>query len=283
MNLASAPQVKSLLAKHGLHPKKRLGQNFLIDQNTLNRITESSGAAPGVNILEIGPGLGVVTRELAEHGARVVAVETDKSIILALQESLQGLDVEIVISDVLQLHLPDFLQERGEGKWAVVGNLPYYITSPIIAQLIESRSCISQVILMVQREVARRIMASPGTEEYGSLSVLVQFYCDVNSIMKVSRNVFYPIPDVDSELLRLAMLDSPRVQVHDEALFFRIVRAAFGKRRKTLLNALGTSDELGWGKETAFHVLEKAGIDPTRRGETLSINEFASITGASCY
>lgn len=236
-----------------------------------------SGAASGVDVLEIGPGLGVVTAELARAGSRVVCVEADRELVPILREAVGGLDVEVVAEDFLKLNVPEFLHERGGGKWAVVGNLPYYITSPIIEKLIDARAMVSSVLLMVQKEVAARLQAGPGTNDYGSLSVFVQFYYDVCSVMRVSRKVFYPVPEVDSELVKLTVREEPVTEVPDEKLFFLIVRAAFGKRRKTLLNALGSSMELGWNKERARKALARAGIDAERRGETLSIGEFAQI------
>lgn len=280
MNLASAPQVRKLLAEHFLRPKKRLGQNFLIDKNVLDRIVAASGASEGVNVLEIGPGLGVVTRELAGTGARVVCVEADATLIPVLNDVLSDYSVEIINQDFLKVDLPRFLDERGGGKWVIVGNLPYYITSPIITMLLDNSRFVSSIVLMVQREVARRLQARPGTEDYGSLSVFVQYHCEIESVMKVSRNVFYPVPEVDSEVVKLVVRESPAVCVQDEALFFRIVRAAFGKRRKTLLNAFSSSIDLGWDKDTARQKLEQAGIDEGRRGETLSLYEFAAL--ASC-
>ena len=277
MNLASAPQVKKLLADHGLRPKKRLGQNFLIDRNVLDRIVAASGAGQGVNVLEIGPGLGTVTQELADTGARVVCVEADRELIPVLEDVLVDKNVEIVNHDFLKIDLPSFLGERGGGRWVVVGNLPYYITSPIITTLLESKQMVSSIILMVQREVAMRLQAKPATDDYGSLSVFVQYHCEIESVMKVSKNVFYPVPDVDSEVVKLTVREKPVVGVKDESLFFRIVRASFGKRRKTLLNALSSSAELGWDKETVQRIIEKAGIDSGRRGETLSLEEFAAL------
>ncbi len=282
MTLASAPQVKKLLADHGLRPKKRLGQNFLIDRNTLDRIVHSCEAGPGANVLEIGPGLGVVTRELAASGANVVCVEKDRSLEPILRDVLSGSpNVDIVIQDFLKLDLPDFLQSRAEGKWTVVGNLPYYITSPIITKLIDSRDLLSSALLMLQREVAGRLQADHEAGDYGSLSVYVQFYCDILSVMKVSRRVFYPVPDVDSELVKLTIRADPRAAVGDEQLFFAIVRAAFGKRRKTLFNALSSSAQLNWTRDQARAILESAGIDGIRRGETLSIDDFAAIAATA--
>lgn len=269
---------KKLLAEYGLRPKKRFGQNFLIDRNVLNRIIESADITQGSKVLEIGPGLGVLTQCLLESGARVVCVEADLRLRPVLEKVLAGYEyVEIIIRDFLEIDLPTFLRDRADSKWIAIGNLPYYITSPIITKLLDSRTMFSHILLMVQREVAERLKSTSGSEEYGALTVLVQFYCDILSVMRVSRNVFYPVPEVDSELVKLIVRERPRVEVSDESLFFRIVRAAFGKRRKTLENALGSSPDLGWDKEKARRILERAGIDPGRRGETLSIEEFARI------
>ncbi len=282
MTLTSASQIKRLLSEHGLRPKKRLGQSFLIDRNTLNRILEASEITPEDNVLEIGAGLGTVTRELAAAGAGVVCVELDRALLPILETSLADVPpVEIVAEDFLKLQVPEFLRSRAGGRWVVVGNLPYYVTSPIITKLIDARSVISRMLLMVQREVAGRLQAKAGSEEYGALTVFVQQYCDVSSVMKVSRNVFYPVPEVDSEVVRLSVRERPQAEVTDEQLMFAIVRAAFGKRRKTLLNALSGSPELGWDKERARAVLDSAGIDGDRRGETLSIEEFARVAEAS--
>jgi len=247
----------------------------------LVRIGDESGAGPGVNVLEIGPGLGVVTLELAQRGARVVCVEADKSLEPVLRETLDGQSgVEAVFQDFLKLDLPGFLAERGEGKWTIVGNLPYYITTPIIAKLLEAKEHIHSALLMIQVEVAERLCAAPGSEQYGALSVFVQFHCEPRRLTRVSRNIFYPIPDVDSELVRLLVRDRPAVDVGDEKLFFKVVRAAFGKRRKTLQNALATSPELAWSKDETVATLDRAGIDGSRRGETLSIDEFARVCDA---
>ena len=282
MNLTSAPQVKSLLAKHGIHPKKRLGQNFLIDRNVLDRIIDASGIDPDSKVLEIGPGLGVVTQELAERAGEVVCVEVDRDFDPILHDVLSDLpDVEIVIADFLKLDLPEFIGNRGEGRWTVIANLPYYITTPILTKLIDCKQHFGAIMLMVQREVASRLRASAGSDEYGSITVFTQYHCTIESVMKVSRNVFYPIPDVDSELVKLTVRESPAVAVKNEALFFTIVRAAFGKRRKTLLNALSSSEDLRWDRLRAENTLAAAGIDSGRRGETLTLAEFASIANAT--
>lgn len=282
MNLSSAQQVKSILARYGLRPNKRLGQNFLIDRNVLDRIVAASGAGPGVGILEIGPGLGTVTRELAAAGASVVCVEIDTGLAAVLEETLAAAPgVEVVTADFLKLDIPKLLAGRGVDRWVAVGNLPYYITSPIISRLLEARALFSTAVLMVQREFADRLQAEPGASDYGALTVFAAYHCEVESVMRVSRNAFYPVPEVNSELLRLTMRGRPAVDVSDEALFFSIVRAAFGKRRKTLANALSSSSGLGWDKQRARRTLHDAGIDGERRGETLSIEEFARLAEAA--
>ena len=282
MNLTSAPQVKELLAKHGLHPKKRLGQNFLIDRNVLTKLLDAAGIDRDSLALEIGPGLGVVTRELAESAHKVVCVEVDAQLDPVLREVLgEASGVEIVIQDFLKLDVCEFLGARGEGKWIAIANLPYYITTPILTKLIDAKQCFISILLMVQREVATRLSAQPGTSDYGSITIFAQYHCEIESVMKVSRNVFYPVPDVDSEVIKLTVRNTPAVAVTDESLFFSIVKAAFGKRRKTLLNALSSSEDLHWSKTRAEAVLNAAGINPERRGETLSLQEFANLTNTA--
>lgn len=265
-----------------MRPRKRLGQNFLIDRNVLNRIVDAAAIEAGSSVLEIGGGFGVVTRELAAWAERVVCVEADRALEAILRETLAGLEnVEVVIADFLKLDLARMIEERGGGKWVVVGNLPYYITSPILVKLVEARRQLARMVLMVQREVADRLQARPGTDDYGALSVYVQYHCEMNSVLSVSRNVFYPVPEVDSELIRLVPRPSPPVAVQDEGLFFDIVRSAFGKRRKTLLNALSSSAGLAWNRDRAERALTAAGINAGRRGETLSMEEFARIANAA--
>ncbi len=278
INLTSPPQVRRLLARHGLRPRKRMGQNFLIDRNVLQHIVAASEVEPGTDVLEIGAGLGVVTQALAAAGARVVSVEADHCLKPVLDETVGSASgVELVFEDFLRIDLPSFLQSRGGGKWTVVGNLPYYITTPIILKIIDSRHLITRAVVMVQREVAERLTAVPGTSEYGTIGLLTNYYFAIESSARVSRNVFFPVPEVDSELLVLTPRKRSEIEVADEPLLFRVIRAAFGKRRKTLLNSLSTSAELGWDKDTAARTLSACGIDPSRRGETLTPAEFASI------
>jgi 16S rRNA (adenine1518-N6/adenine1519-N6)-dimethyltransferase len=205
-------------------------------------------------------------------------VEVDPRFEIVLREVLHDVgNAEIIIGDFLELDLPALLAARHEGSWTVVGNVPYYITSPVISKIVGARSSVSRALLMVQREVARRLLAEPGSNEYGAFTVFAQYYCEMRGAMKVSRNVFYPAPEVDSELVEFRVRERPAAQVRDEDLFFRIVRAAFGKRRKTLVNALSSSDNLGWDRSRAGIAIAAAGIDSGRRGETLSIEEFAAI------
>ena len=283
INLLAPTQIKQILENHGLRPKKRFGQNFLIDRNILNKILEAAELDSESIVLEIGPGLGTVTKEAAQIASRVIAVEADRDLIPVLHEILdQYHNVEIIKGDFLQLNLPEFLSSRlNRGKCTVVANLPYYITSPLITRLLEVRESVERMVIMVQEEVADRLIAEPGTPDYGSLSVFVQFYCDAKIVARAKRTVFLPSPEVDSAIVRLDVLPSPAVEIDDEQLFFKIVRASFGQRRKTLLRSLSGSPDLGWSREKAHIALEKAGIDSSRRGETLSLEEFASITKAA--
>jgi len=278
-SLLSPSQVSSLLARYAIRPKRRLGQNFLIDRNILNKIVDAAQPAESRYVLEIGPGLGTATIALAEAAEKVVAVEADPRLIPVLQETLRDRNnVEIVQADFLKLDLGRFLDEWFDGNRCVaVSNLPYYITSPIITRLIEHKDRFLRIVLMVQKEVAARLAAKPGLEDYGALTVLVQYHCRLEIIAQVSRNVFYPPPDVDSALILLEPLPEPSVKTVDEALFFRVVRAAFGKRRKTIWNALTAFRGEAWSRETVRSVLRAAGIDPRRRGETLSLEEFARV------
>ena len=275
----SPTEVRELLTRHGLRPKKRFGQNFLLDRNVLKKIIEAAELDTESYVIEVGPGLGTLTREAAEIAAQVVAVEADRDLISVLKETVGGLsNVEIVSGDFLKLDLPEFISSRfKENRATVVANLPYYITSPLIIKLIEAKSHINRIVVMVQDEVAGRMTAEPRTDEYGSLSVFVQYHCNVRVAAHVKRTVFYPAPEVDSAVVRLDIREKPAVDVPDEELFFKIVRASFGQRRKTLLRSLSGDPVLGWTRETAGTVLEKAGIDPIRRGETLSLEDFASL------
>ncbi|HWI40354.1 MAG TPA: 16S rRNA (adenine(1518)-N(6)/adenine(1519)-N(6))-dimethyltransferase RsmA [Verrucomicrobiae bacterium] len=257
-------------------PKKMFGQNFLTDRNVLARIVSASGAGPADRVLEIGPGRGALTNLLAQAAGRVVAVEVDRELAALLRAEFFSLPkVEILEADVLEVDLRELLQ--GEGPpWKVVANLPYNISTPALFRLLEAREVLADMTLMLQKEVGARLAASPGTAEYGILSVLFGLHYDISLAFVVKPGAFFPRPKVDSAVIRFLPLQKPREEVGDEELFRRLVKAAFGQRRKTLWNCLkgaGLAPE-----EKLRGVLEACGIDPGRRGETLSIAEFAALS-----
>ncbi len=283
MNLSSPAAVSALLKRHNLHPRKRFGQNFLVDGNTLAKIVKAGGLVPGGAALEIGAGLGVLTAALAEavtETGRVVSVEVDTDLLPALAETVGELpQVSIVTADAMALDWPAFLDERFPGVVpAVVANIPYNITSPLLTTLLEQHERFSVIVLLVQKEVAARLSAKAGTPDYGSLSVFVRYHADAETVGLVSRRVFFPPPDVDSAIVRLVPHAAPPVEVPSEAKLFAVVRAAFGQRRKALLNALSGDPALGWDREHAAAALAAAGIDGGRRGETLTLEEFARLS-----
>lgn len=278
-DLTSPVQLKELLRRHNFYTKKRFGQNFLVDRNIVNKILDAADVHEGDPVLEIGPGVGTVTQALAERGARIIAVEVDRDLIGILSEVLDGhTNVSVVNADILSLDLPQFLRERfGDARVKVIGNLPYYITSPIVAQVLEAHRWVERLVMMVQKEVADRMKAEPGTKEFGSMTVFVQFHAEPEIITHVSKNVFQPPPDVSSAILRLTPRSEPPVEVPSEKQFFDVVHCAFGQRRKTLLNSLSDCPALGLSKDQVSHVLHAAGIEPSRRAETLSLADFARI------
>jgi 16S rRNA (adenine1518-N6/adenine1519-N6)-dimethyltransferase len=285
MNLSSPSTVRALLSRHSLFPRRRFGQNFLVDTGTLTKIVDAGGVTEGAQVLEIGAGLGVLTRALATAvtpAGRVVTVEVDRALLPILTETVGDFpQVRVICADALSLAWPAFLDQNfGTGAVLVVANIPYNITSPLIASLLEHKGRFSQLVFLVQKEVASRIAATADTGDYGAFSVFVQYHAAVDIVATVGRRVFYPPPDVDSAIIRLIPHARPLVDVRDEKLFFAIVRAAFGQRRKVLVNALQGDPALGWDRAEAAQALDAAGIDPSRRGETLTIAEFAAIANA---
>lgn len=265
---------RHVLKAFDLHASKRLGQNFLIHGGTVEAIVETADICPGDRVLEIGPGIGTLTQGLAEAGASVTAVELDKKLPAVLAETLSGYDrVRIVGGDILKTDIPALM---GEEPFKVVANLPYYITTPILLTLLERRLPITRIVTMVQREVAERMIALPGGRDYGALSVAVQYYTEPRLAIEVSPRCFLPPPAVESAVMDCVVRKTPPVAVEDEKHFFRVVRAAFGQRRKTIGNALKS---LGLPRDILQGALSKAGIDPLRRGETLSLSEFAALAG----
>lgn len=273
--IASREVTRYILKTFNIHMSKKLGQNFLIDADIVRGIVDAADIRPGERVLEIGPGIGTLTQGLAEAGAEVTAVELDKKLPAVLAKTLEGYEnVRIVQGDILKVNIPEIM---GSEPFKVAANLPYYITTPIIMTLLERRLPISRLVTMVQKEVADRMVAEPGTRVYGALSVAVQYYTQPHVELDVPPRSFIPAPEVDSVVIVCDVREKPPVTVADEKLFFRVVRAAFGQRRKTLSNALKGA---GFDKELIRTALPAAGIDGTRRGETLSLMEFAAIATA---
>ena len=273
--IASREVTRHILKSFNLRMSKRLGQNFLIDGTIVQGIVDAAGISAGEKVLEIGPGIGTLTQGLAEAGASVTAVELDKKLPAVLAHTLAGYEnVKIVPGDILKVNIPEIM---GEGRFKVVANLPYYITTPIVMALLEQRLPISRMVTMVQKEVAQRMVASPGGKEYGALSVAVQYYTIPSIVLDVPPRSFIPAPEVDSVVICCEVREKPAVDVMDEKMFFRVVKAAFGQRRKTFNNALKS---MGIDKEQVQLVLQAADIDGTRRGETLSLQEFAAVADA---
>jgi len=260
-------------------PRKRFGQNFLTDRHILTRIVESAGILPGEPVLEIGPGRGALTRLLAARAGKVVAVEVDRDLAAHLAAEFAGdQGVEIITADVLDCNLTELLGTRHPGRWRVVANLPYNISSQVIFKLLDTMPLFSGLTLMLQKEVAERIASGPEGKEYGILSVFCRLHCDISLAFTVKPGAFYPVPKVSSAILHLAPLPAPRFDVGDEAFFRRLVKSAFGNRRKTLWNCLKgqfASDDC-----LLRLALDSCGIDCGRRGETLSLEEFATLSRA---
>ena len=280
MYLASAASIKGIAAKYGFTFKKGLGQYFLTSKEVWERIADAAEIERGA--LEIGPGFGVLTTELAERAKKVVALEIDQRLIPVLNDTLSEYDnVKIINADVMKTDMKELLhREFGGEKISIAANLPYYITTPIITTLLESRLPIKNMVVMVQKEVAERIGAKPSTKNYGALSVLCQYFTKPELICVVPAGLFVPPPKVDSAVLRLRFLDKPGVEVKDEKMFFRTVRAAFSQRRKTLLNCLASNFPAG--KTVLSDMMKNIGIEPSRRGETLSLEEFALLSDSLC-
>ncbi|XOQ26424.1 MAG: 16S rRNA (adenine(1518)-N(6)/adenine(1519)-N(6))-dimethyltransferase RsmA [Mitsuokella multacida] len=273
--IASREVTTHILKAFGLRMSKKLGQNFLIDARIVQGIVDAAKIQPGDRVLEIGPGIGTLTQGLAEAGADVTAVELDKKLPAVLKETLKAYDnVRIVPGDILKVNIPEIM---GEGPFKVAANLPYYITTPILMTLLERHLPITQMVTMVQKEVAERMTARPGSRIYGALSVAVQYYTEPEIVLDVPPRSFIPAPEVMSVVVSCRVRKEPAVKVSDEKLFFRVVKAAFGQRRKTLMNALKGG---GFPKEAVRDALETSGIDPTRRGETLTLAEFGRLADA---
>lgn len=274
--LAEATQ--EAMKKFNIRASKKYGQNFLIDEKVLESIIGTAKVDSRDCILEIGPGLGTMTRLLCQRADKVVAVEIDRQMINALKINMFGHEnFNLINDDIMKLNINALLEENfGDRKCKVVANLPYYITSPIIMKLLEERLNLHSITLMVQKEVAKRIAAAPGGKEYGALSVAVQYYSIPQITDIVPKSAFMPQPGVDSAVIHLLIRNEPPISVNDENMFFRVVRASFAQRRKTLLNSLQGSD-LGLNRQDAEIILKNCSIEPVRRGETLSLEEFGRL------
>mgnify|MGYP002586894173 CR=1 FL=1 len=269
----------AVLQKYHFNFQKKFGQNFLIDTTVLDRIISSAEITKEDCVLEIGPGIGTMTQYLAEHAGSVVAVEIDKALIPILEETLQDYDnVTVINDDILKVDINRLVEEKNGGRpIKVVANLPYYITTPIIMGLFESRVPLKSITIMVQKEVADRMQVGPGTKDYGALSLAVQYYAKPQIILNVPASCFMPRPNVDSAVIQLTRYEKPPVEVKDEHLMFRLIRASFNQRRKTMTNSVGNSPELSVSKEQMAAALEKCGLSATVRGEALTLEQFAGL------
>lgn len=275
--LYSPKVMKYILDKYGFKFSKSLGQNFLIDGNIINKIAETAELDENSGVIEIGPGFGTLTQVLCSKAKKVVAIEVDKSLEKVHKETLDYDNIKIIYEDFMKVDVVKLIDEEFKGMDVkIVANLPYYITTPIIMKILEERYKISKIVVMVQKEVAERLNSTAGTKEYGAITLAVNYRADTRIAMIVPNTVFMPRPKVDSAVISFDILDKPRIQVLDENMLFAVIKASFGQRRKTLLN--GLSNNLKLPKEEIKLALERAGIDPGLRGETLTLQQFGMIS-----
>lgn len=279
-NLGNPQETIAVLQRYGFNFQKKYGQNFLIDTHVLDKIIGAAQIGPDDFVLEIGPGIGTMTQYLAEAAREVIAVEIDTKLIPILQDTLKEYDnVTVLNEDILKVDIRKIAEERNGGKpIKVVANLPYYITTPIIMGLFESEVPLDSITVMVQKEVADRMQVGPGTKDYGALSLAVQYYAEPYIVANVPPNCFIPRPAVGSAVIRLKRYQEKPVKVNDASFMFKIIRASFNQRRKTLQNGLYNSSELRIPKEKTVAALEEMGLTPTIRGEKLSLEEFAQLS-----
>ena len=277
--LGNPSKTSEVLNKFGISAQKRYGQNFLIDANILEKIVASAGITKEDTVLEIGPGIGTLTQYLAEAAKQVICVEIDKNMIPVLEYTLADFDnVTVINQDILKADIVQILKENGAASAKVVANLPYYITTPIIMELLEKDLPIESITVMIQKEVAERMQTGPGSKDYGALSLAVAFYSKAEVKMTVSPNCFIPRPNVDSAVIRLDKLKEPAVKVNDRAEMFRIIKGAFEQRRKTLTNALSHSSAYKTDKKNIENALLEMGKNINIRGEELTLEEFARLS-----
>lgn len=282
-NLSDLNTVRAVLSRYGFSFSKALGQNFLIDSTVCPRMAEAAVRSPEDGVLEIGPGIGVLTAQLGLRAKKVVAVELDKRLLPVLSETLGEFDnIEVINGDVLKLDLAKLLQEKFADckRVSVCANLPYYITSPVIMRLLEERLPLSQIVVMVQKEAAERLCAAVGTREAGAVTVAVQYYAEAEKLFSVGRNCFVPSPNVDSAVMRLSVREQPEFLVKDEKFFFKMVKAAFAQRRKTAQN--GISAGLGLPKEQVAEALENIGLPKDIRAEKMTMKDLSALADSLC-
>lgn len=278
--IATPLRTKAIMERYGFNFKKGFGQNFLIDTNILENIADAAGITDEDTVLEIGPGFGALTQVVAERAKKVIALEIDTKLIPILEETLgEYNNIEIINLDVLKCDIAKLSEEKNGGKpFKVVANLPYYITTPIIMDMLAKKDFVKSMTVMVQKEVAERMQALPGKGDYGALSIAVQFYADANIDMIVQPSCFMPRPKVASAVITLNIRENPPVELKDKDLFFKVVKAAFGQRRKKLLNTLCNQGGFGFNKEDMSEIIKSVGLDEKIRGEAMSIEEFAKLS-----
>lgn len=275
MDIAKPSKTKELLNRHDLQLKKSLGQNFLVDNEILDRIVTLANVTEEDTVIEIGPGIGSLTQKLAEKAGKVVSVEVDQRLEDVLEETLNEYDnTEVVFGDALEVDFDDLV----DGQYKIVANLPYYITTPIVMRLLEEKFNVEQIVFMVQKEVAERMVASPGGKDYGVLSIGIQFHTTAEILFNVPPNVFIPQPKVDSSVVSLDVLEEPPVEVVSEEFFFKIVNAGFQQRRKTIRNSLSKAANINLSRDLVDRALEMVDIDSRRRAEKLNLEQFAALS-----
>ncbi|VDN47773.1 dimethyladenosine 16S ribosomal RNA transferase [Petrocella atlantisensis] len=276
--IANISETKAIIDKYGFSFQKRFGQNFLIDSNIIDKIIQGADLTKEDVVLEIGPGIGSLTQAMAEASKKVIAVEIDKKLIPVLEDTLSDYDnVRIINEDILKLDIMKLISEEGADHIKVVANLPYYITTPIIMNLLEKRLPISSITVMIQREVAERMDAVPGTKAYGALSLATTYYAQTELVTMVKPDCFIPKPNVGSAVIKLTRRNTPSVSVIDEATLFKIIKGGFAQRRKTLINSL-TNSQPQFEKQQVIHALEVLNLDIRIRGEALNLNQYAELT-----
>lgn len=270
---------REIIRKYNIRLTKSLGQNFLTDINIVKKIVDSADVTEDDVIIEVGPGIGTMTLELAKRAKKVIAIEIDKRLIPVLEDSLSNFsNVQIINMDVMKVDINAIISENEGSNIKIVANLPYYITTPIIMKFLEEETNVDIMVFMIQKEVAQRIVAQPGRKDYGSLSVAVQYYSKPEKVFDVSPHCFVPQPDVDSTVIKLVINKQPPVELLDKSMFFKTVKCSFAQRRKTLINALYNSGGFNESKEQIKEILKDIGIDEKARGETLSIQQFAMLS-----